>query len=108
MNSIFLITLSGPDQPGITSGAASLLASHEASVLDIGQSVIHASLTIGLLVEVPDDSWTGLQPELERFAQDKGLRLRLSEVAADSYGEWVDAQGRARYIITLLARTGWA
>ena len=105
MNKILLITLSGQDQPGITSGVSALLASHSVDVLDIGQSVIHASLTIGLLVEIPDAAAEeGLLPELEAFAGERGLRLKLSEVAAESYANWVDAGGRPRYIITLLAR----
>ena len=32
------------------------------------------------------------------------MRVRIAPVSADSYGEWVESQGRARYIITLLAR----
>ena len=32
------------------------------------------------------------------------MQTRISPVSADSYASWVGAQGRARYIITLLAR----
>ena len=32
------------------------------------------------------------------------MRLRINAVPSDSYGQWVEGQGRARYIITLLAR----
>jgi phosphoserine phosphatase len=32
------------------------------------------------------------------------MRVRITTVSPESYGKWVDAQGRARYIITLLAR----
>jgi len=32
------------------------------------------------------------------------MRVRINPVSEDSYGQWVQGQGRARYIITLLAR----
>jgi phosphoserine phosphatase len=32
------------------------------------------------------------------------MRVRINPVSPDSYGHWVEGQGRARYIITLLAR----
>ncbi|MEM1110731.1 MAG: phosphoserine phosphatase SerB [Pseudomonadota bacterium] len=105
MNKILLITLSGQDQPGITAGATALLAAQGVNVLDIGQSVIHASLTIGLLLELPDAlEEAAVLTGLETFAGEHGLQLHASDVSADSYGAWVDAQGRARYIVTLLAR----
>lgn len=105
MNEILLITLSGPDRPGITTTVTGILARHGASVLDIGQAVIHATLSMGLLVELPDHHRRpDLMAALEAFGGDSGLQVRSDPVTPDSYREWVDAQGRARYIITLLAR----
>nr|WP_241263405.1 phosphoserine phosphatase SerB [Parahaliea mediterranea] len=100
-----LITLSGPDRPGITTAVTGILARHAGNVLDIGQAVIHATLSMGLLVELPaGHERAGLLAALEAFAEDSGLKLRSETVAPESYREWVEAQGRARYIITLLAR----
>ncbi|WP_116367967.1 phosphoserine phosphatase SerB [Parahaliea mediterranea] len=105
MNDILLITLSGPDRPGITAAVTGVLARHGGNVLDIGQAVIHATLSLGLLVELePGHDGPALQGALQAFADEAGLRLRSEAVAPAAYGEWVQAQGRARYIITLLAR----
>jgi phosphoserine phosphatase len=105
VNPILLITLSGEDQPGVTAALTGMLAAQAINVLDIGQRVIHSTLSIGLLVEVPDDvDQTQLEAQLQALAIDRGLRLRTSAVSPESYAEWVEGQGRARYIITLLAR----
>ncbi|MBA6413917.1 phosphoserine phosphatase SerB [Parahaliea sp. F7430] len=105
MNEILLITLSGPDRAGITTAVTDILAQHTVSVLDIGQAVIHSTLSMGLLVELPQQlDRPQLLSALQVFAADKGLRLGCESVSAESYSSWVDAQGRARYIITLLAR----
>ena len=103
MNDILLITISGEDQPGVTAGITAILAEHSVNVLDIGQAVIHATLSMGVLVEVPEDcdcryecGGTGLRAAAACGFASAGI--------PESYGHWVQAQGRARYIITLLAR----
>ena len=55
MADILLITVSGEDQPGLTAGITAILAGHQVNVLDIGQAVIHATLSMGVLVEIPED-----------------------------------------------------
>ncbi len=105
MNDILLITISGEDQPGLTAGITAILAEHSVNILDIGQAVIHATLSMGVLVEVPGDSGQALVSDAVRsYAQQRGMRVRINPVTPDSYGHWLEGQGRARYIITLLAR----
>ena len=105
MNEILLITLSGPDRAGITTAVTDILAQHAGNVLDIGQAVIHSTLSMGLLVELPERlDRPALLDVLQAFADSSGLRLGSEAVSPDSYSGWVEAQGRARYIITLLAR----
>jgi phosphoserine phosphatase len=105
VNQILLITISGVDQAGVTAGLTAILAEHAVSVLDIGQAVIHATLSLGLLVELPQGSVSGRIAEaVQNFALRHDLRVVTNTVSPESYGQWVEAQGRARYIITLLAR----
>jgi phosphoserine phosphatase len=105
VNQILLITISGEDKPGVTSGVTAILSRHSVNILDIGQSVIHATLSLGLLVELPEGCESSVvSGAIEDFTSSLDLRTRVNEVNPESYGEWVDAQGRARYIITLLAR----
>ncbi len=105
MNDILLITISGEDQPGLTAGITAILAERSVNILDIGQAVIHATLSMGVLVEVPGrGDQAQVSEAVSSYARERGMRVRISPVTADSYGHWLDGQGRARYIITLLAR----
>ncbi|MFV0477065.1 MAG: phosphoserine phosphatase SerB [Parahaliea sp.] len=105
MNNILLITLSGPDRPGITAAVTDVLARYQGNILDIGQAVIHSTLSMGLLIELPvGQSHDELLGQLQIFANDGDLVLNSREISVDSYAQWVNAQGRARFIVTLLAR----
>ena len=105
MNDILLITISGEDQPGLTAGITAILAEYAVNVLDIGQAVIHATLSMGVLVEIPAaGDQARVSAALQSYAGQHNMRLRINPVSPDSYGRWVEGQGRARYIITLLAR----
>jgi phosphoserine phosphatase len=105
VNQILLITVSGEDQSGVTAGLTAILAAHSVSILDIGQAVIHATLSLGLLVELPEDCVSQrVADAVQNFALRRDLRVVTSEISPESYSLWVEAQGRARYIITLLAR----
>jgi phosphoserine phosphatase len=105
LKEILLINIAGQDRPGVTASVTGILANFDVKVLDIGQSVIHNTLSLGVLVEVPDTSGHSsvLQDELSRRL-DPGFQLRFTPVEEESYGQWVGGQGRPRYVVTLLAR----
>lgn len=102
---VLLITVSGPDQPGITAMITGILADYDINILDIGQSVIHDSLSLGILVEVPESAETSpvLKDILYR-THEMDLAVRFSPISDESYNHWVAAQGKPRHIVTLLAR----
>ncbi|GAB2925062.1 phosphoserine phosphatase SerB [Rhodococcus aerolatus] len=50
-----LVTVTGPDRPGVTSALFGVLTEHEVDVLDVEQVVIHDRLTLGVLVDCPGD-----------------------------------------------------
>ena len=105
MTDILLISISGEDQSGLTAGITAILAGYSVNVLDIGQAVIHATLSMGVLVEVPEDcDSAAMSTEVTRYAERQGMQVRIAPESRESYDLWVQAQGRARYIITLLAR----
>jgi phosphoserine phosphatase len=105
VNHILLITISGDDQAGFTAGLTAILAEHSVNILDIGQAVIHATLSLGLLVELPDSSPAAeVAKAVQKYAFGRDLRVTTRPVSPESYSQWVEAQGMERYIITLLAR----
>lgn len=105
MNRILLISISGEDHPGVTAGITAILAEHAVNILDAGQAVIHDTLSLGMMVELPEeDSIDEVTEKVESFAQTRDLRARITSISDESYGQWVQAQGQERYIVTLLAR----
>lgn len=105
MKEILLINVSGPDKPGLTSSLTSMLASHGVNVLDIGQAVIHDTLSLGLLVEVPAAAQSAMiLKDILYRTHELGLQVRFQPISESSYSLWVAGQGKPRHIVTLLAR----
>lgn len=105
MRELILITLFGPDQPRVTLAVSELLATSNANILDVGQAVIHENLSLGMLVEIPQrESSDDLMASLAHRANELGLQVRFQPIPAEDYCEWVAQQGKARHIVTLLAR----
>jgi phosphoserine phosphatase len=102
---IILINVFGADQPGITSQVTQVLANFDASVLDIGQAVIHDQLNLGILAAVPDAGVTEAVVEAvsERIKR-LDMRVKFFPISIQQYRDWVDHQGKKRHIVTLLAR----
>ncbi|MCW9052207.1 MAG: phosphoserine phosphatase SerB [Motiliproteus sp.] len=105
MKEIILITISGEDKPGVTSTITRILAKYSVNILDIGQAVIHDNLSLGILVEVPKESESSpiLSDVLFRM-HELGMNTKFDPVRMEDYSRWVEGQGKARHIITLLAR----
>jgi phosphoserine phosphatase len=74
-----LITLTGPDRPGVTSRLFAVLARHPLSVLDIEQVVIRGKLVLGVLLECdgPPDL-TGIHAAVTALAADLGLEAEIT------------------------------
>ncbi len=103
---ILIIKVTGEDKPGVTCAVTSLLASSDVRVLDIGQSVIHNSLNLGLLVEIAHaESVDRLREQIADCLAEMDMQVRFDSITEDSYRRWVAKQGKARHIVTLLARS---
>ncbi len=105
MREILLLNITGEDHPGVTAAFSEILGRHEVNILDIGQSVIHDRLSLGMLLEVPSEGATGnVMKELLFLGHQHKLEVDFSPVAQSDYETWVNDQGRPRYIVTLLGR----
>jgi len=103
MNEIVLINISGEDKPGLTSSLTSILSSCGVNILDIGQAVIHDTLSLGMVVEVAANS-AGVFRDVLFKAHQLGVNVRFSPISEERYEKWVLGQGKQRYIVTLLGR----
>lgn len=105
MREIILINISGDDKPGVTSSISDILSRYQVNILDIGQSVIHDTLSLGMVVEMSDevDSSPVLKDVLFR-CHEMDMGVRFTPIDESDYEKWVEHQGKDRYIVTLLAR----
>lgn len=102
---ILLVSIAGPDRPGISAVLTKALAAHQVNILDVSQAVIHDQLTLGLVIETGGENDSALLMRAVLFeAHALGLQARFTPISADSYHHWVAGHGKARYILTLLAR----
>ncbi len=101
---LILINISGQDRPGMTSALTDILARYEADILDIGQADIHHTLSLGILFKTSEDRSGFIMKELLFKASEIGVNIRFSTISVKEYEEWVNMQGRNRYVITLLGR----
>ena len=106
MKEIILVTVSGQDRPGLTAQLTAILANYDVTVLDIGQSVIHDTVSLGMMVELPPDAaGCPVFKELLFKGHELNLNIRFTPISEEEYEQWVAAQGRPRHILTLLGRT---
>lgn len=104
MHELILINISGSDRPGVTSALTEILAKYEATILDIGQADIHHALSLGFLVKVSANDSGNMMKDLLFKATELNVQVRFSPVSDEGYNDWVNRQGKNRWIITILGR----
>ncbi|WP_016775725.1 phosphoserine phosphatase SerB [Anaerophaga thermohalophila] len=101
---VILLNISGEDKPGQTAALTGILAQYNVNILDIGQAVIHQDLGLGILFEVPAKSESSpILKDILFKAYEIGLNVKFTPVSEEQYKDWVNHQGKERYIITLLS-----
>jgi phosphoserine phosphatase len=105
MNETILIHFSGRDRPGLTTELTAILARYDACVLDIGQAVVHETLSLGLLVEIPrGESFRGLQDTLMAKSTELRLQVDFTPIPKADLDDWISSQGKDQFIVTILGR----
>lgn len=100
-----LISVTGQDRPGLTAQITNILANYDATVLDIGQADIHATLSLGILIRIDDRSSGQVMKELLFKANELGVNIGFSPITDEEYEDWVSRQGKNRYILTVIGRS---
>lgn len=100
-----LISVTGQDRPGLTAQITNILANYDATVLDIGQADIHATLSLGILIRIDDRSSGQVMKELLFKANELGVNIGFSPITDEEYENWVNRQGKNRYILTVIGRS---
>jgi phosphoserine phosphatase len=75
------------------------------NILDIGQAVIHDTLSFGILVEIPDtEQGKSVLKDILFKGYELDQQVRFTPVSEEDYQQWVGNQGKKRHIVTLLTR----
>lgn len=101
---LILIRISGLDRPGLTASVTEILSKYDVDIMDIGQADIHSTLSLGILFKCKEQVSGNVMKELLFKASELGINIRFYPVTAPEYDEWVNMQGKNRYILTLLGR----
>lgn len=101
---IILININGTDRPGVTAAITEILAKNNAVILDIGQADIHNHLSLGILFQSVEGNSGDIMKELLFKAYELDVNIRFNPISEADYSEWVNLQGKNRYIITILGR----
>ena len=100
-----LIEITGKDRPGLTASVMEILARRDAKILDIGQADIHSTLSLGILIRIDERNSGQVMKELLFKATELGVNIGFSPVTDEEYENWVNRQGKNRYILTVIGRT---
>jgi phosphoserine phosphatase len=105
-----LIHFAGPDAPGLTARLTRILADYDVTILDIGQAVVHESLVLGILVEVPAGRESAqlrstVKAALLNEAHTLGLQANFTAISEDRVKHWEHGLHHHHFIITILGRT---
>lgn len=101
---LILINITGEDRAGLTAELMDILASYDATVLDIGQADIHHNLSLGILFKTTTTQSGNIIKDLLFKTNALKVQVSFSIISEEDYDKWVGRQGKNRYIITILGR----
>ena len=94
-----LLTLTGPDRPGITRGLCEILATHEIAIIDIEQIVVRGRLILSFLVTEPsgDVDRVAMSSAVNDFGTAQGFEVDVQPGAAEE-----DTRRHGRIQVTVM------
>jgi len=101
---LMLVRITGVDRPGLTAEIMNILSAYDVHIQDIGQAVIHSTLSMGILIRVDEERSGRVMKELLFKTSELGVNIKFGPVTLDEYEAWVSRQGKNRYILTILGR----
>ncbi len=104
MSARILVTVAGPDGPGITAELTGIIAATDTALEDIEQVVVHGQLTLCMVLALPRDRVARVVDGMRATAARLGLEVTSREVdggapaigvqlAVTVFGDHVDASG---------------
>jgi phosphoserine phosphatase len=95
-----LLTLTGPDRPGVTRRVCEILAEHDVVIIDIEQIVVRAHLMLSFLVSMPASQVQlhELSGRVNEFGSTLGFDVRVHQGDAEA-----DTRRHGRFQVTVMS-----
>ncbi len=97
-----LVTLTGPDSPGITSEVMEILGKHKLKVMDLGQAVIQGLLSLSVLFEVSKDQDENVMKDLLFAAKQINMNLDYKRLEKPELPESSAPKKASRFVLTVI------
>jgi phosphoserine phosphatase len=105
MGEIILVNITGEDNKGLTSRFTGILGKADAKILDIGQSVIHDHISLGILIDIPESGQsTSILKDLLFECHKSNTEISFKAVDLEEYESWISEQDKQRRILTLMGK----
>jgi phosphoserine phosphatase len=106
MKQLVLVTVSGPDKPGITSTLMKIIVRDEKKIEDMGQSVTHGLLSLSILIDIGADNShdAPLLKDLLFAAKSMGMELEFQVLEDEKKVKKPDLN--ERFILSCVAIEG--
>lgn len=82
-----IITVLGSDRSGIVAAVAGVLATHDANILDISQTILQGIFTMTMLVDLESANveFSVLQEQLKRLSEELGVQITMQREEVFNY-----------------------
>lgn len=103
-----LITVSGPDHPGITANLLNIICGSSHRILDMGQSVTHGLLSLSILISgnrSEEDLESPILKDLLFESKRMGLNLEFKIVDTEEISQEIDEEKKKKYMLSAVSRT---
>ena len=80
-----LVRITGVDRPGLTAEIMDILSGYDVHIQDIGQAVIHATLSLGILIRVDEERSGRVMKELLFKTSEMGFNIKFAPVTMEEY-----------------------
>ena len=100
VDNIFLISITGQNQPGVVASITTIMARYAPQILDVAQSVIHDTIHWCMLLCLDDRA---LLDTLEDHCQQCDLTFYPQQLSTAEAEHWLSEQVSRRFILTLIS-----
>ena len=104
MADVLMVSISGSNQPGVSSAFTQILAESNAVLLDVKRSLVHNVLALAFIVRLSRAAHAArMRQSILKKARELRVNAQICDIPEPELHEWAGSQSRQRFILTLMA-----